>query len=202
MPRAKKQAGAWPTSGAGNNDSGERDAFREDPGTPALQADGERSIQSLLSEAKDDNPEQAANDPRICRLSWPADPEKRRAALVKILPQAIREYFGNEAVIEYRLSLDEGELAAVALEQPQIAAAFKRAKYFLCAVAEDCLAVSVVKDQSDTSARYLLERLYPEKYGKKSTADKGNGRFLDLPSADGPKSVLDGTTPKPHSEVQ
>ena len=189
-------------SGAGISNPGEPVATGDDTGRPALKADTERSIQFLQSGAEDDNQTTAAKDPRICRLSWPADPQKRRAELVKILPQAIREYFGNETVIEHRLSLEEGELAAVAAEQPKVASALGKAKDLLCAIAEDCIAMSVAQDRSSADARYLLERLYPEKYGKKSTAGNGSGRFLDLPSADGPKSVLDEIKPKPRSEVQ
>jgi hypothetical protein len=185
-----------------NETSGERDAYRQDPDYPESQAADARSIQFLQSGARDDNPMQAAGDTRICRTSWPEDPLKRREAVDKVLPQAIREYFGNESVIEHRLSLEEGELSAISLEQPKIASALGKAKELLCALAEDCLAVAVVQDRSSTDARYLLERLYPEKYGRKGVSDKGNGRFLDLPSAEGPKSVLDGTTAKPRSEVQ
>ena len=189
------KAGARSPRGAGINDGqGEYDQ----PTPPASKAAKKRSIQSLHREAKDDNPTQAASDPRICRSSWPDDPAARRKSIVEVLPQAIRDYFGNEAVIEYRLSLEEGELAQIAAERPALAAALARAQAVLCALAEDCLAVSVAEDRNSTDARYLLERLYPEKYARKSVADKGNGRDYSVPKDD-PQSVLKA---KPLSEVQ
>lgn len=200
MPRAKK-ADARPPRGAGINDDPHGEPRHgDDPAAPASKAVAKRSIQSLHSEAEDDNPTHATNDTRICRTSWPTDPEARRRELVKVLPQAIREYFGNEAVIEHRLSLEDGEVKALASEQPALAAAISRAQAVLCALAEDCLAVSVTEERNSADARYLLERLYPDKYARKSVADKGNGRDYALPKDD-PKSVLDSKT-KPLSEVQ
>lgn len=200
MPRTSK-AGARPPRGAGINDHPPGEPFAgHEPGAPGAEAAEKRSIQSLHSEAKDDNPTQAASDTRTCRTSWPTDQEARRRELVKVLPQAIREYFGNEAVIEYRLNLEDGEVKALAAEQPALKAALDRAQGVLCALAEDCLAISVTEERNSTDARFLLERLYPDKYARKTGADKGNGRDWTLPKDD-PKSVLETKT-KPHSEVQ
>lgn len=201
VPRsAKSQADARPLRGAGEGTIAGEPTVGHDPAPPASKAAKKRSILPLSTGAKNDDHPQAENDPRICRSLWPENPKDRRRELVSILPQAIREYFGNEAVIEYRLCLQEGELSEVAAENPGIAASLAKAKDLLCALAEDCLAVSIVNDRSSTDARYLLERLYPEKYARKSVSEKPNGRSYDLP-ADGPKSVLD-SKPKPHSEVQ
>lgn len=144
--------------------------------------------------AEGDLAKQDTADTRICRSSWPKDPDAKRAALAKILPQAAREYFGNTPVIAFRLNVDEDEIHDLAASDYEVARAFARAEDLLCALAEDRIAQSILGGGPSSDAKFFLERRYPEKYARKAGTSDSN-RNLDVPKKD-LHSVLDGPKPK------
>lgn len=176
-----------PEGGAGPTVVGERTYGRDEPapgGTPA----NSRSIQLGNCAPEDDDPTKANGDQRISRSKWPKDQAKRRAELVKILPQAVKEYFGNITVIAHRLNVEEAEIEALATERQEIAAAFAGAGKLLNALLEDRLTTVALTGNSGTDCRFLLERRMPETYGK--PAPQKPGRKFDLPP-EGLQSAFD-----------
>lgn len=181
------------TSGRGSNATGERDAYRHDPGNPRLQAEI-GSIQGENPADEDDIPQTAATDQRITRSKWPRDPQKRRIELARTLPQALREYYGNVRVIAAKFGLPEAEIRAEIDADPDLAAQEKYHQDTANALLEDKLLQLALTGDSGTDCRYLLERRMPETYAKKP-AQTGPKRNLDLPLQD-PGSVLDAAKPK------
>lgn len=181
------------TSGRGSNASGERDAYRDDPGNPRLQAEI-GSIQGENPADEDDIPQTAATDQRITRSKWPRDPQKRRIELARTLPQALREYYGNVRVIAAKFGLPEAEIRAEIDADPDLAAQEKYHQEIVDVLLGDKLLYLALNGSSSADCRYMAERRMPEIYAKKP-AQTGPKRNLDLPLQD-PGSVLDAAKPK------
>lgn len=181
------------TSGRGSNATGERDAYRHDPGNPRLQAEI-GSIQGGDPADEDDIPQTAATDQRITRSKWPRDPQKRRIELARTLPQALREYYGNVRVIAAKFGLPEAEIRAEIDADPDLAAQEKYHQEIVDVLLGDKLLYLALNGSSSADCRYMAERRMPEIYAKKP-AQTGPKRNLDLPLQD-PGSVLDAAKPK------
>lgn len=179
-----------PEGGLVNTKAGERAAKRHDPADERPDPDS-LSPYPACDGPKGDFQAKDEQDQRISRSKWPAAAAKKRAELVKILPQAAREYFGNVTLIAYRLNVTEEEVRSASEDSQEVAAAFAFASKLLDALLEDRLTTVALNGNSGTDCRFLLERRLPETYGKPAPQKPGR-RSLDLPET-GLASAFDPT---------
>jgi hypothetical protein len=140
-------------------------------------------------------------DQRVTRTHWPKDPAKRLEAIAKVMPEAIRDYFGNVVVIASALSLTPREVNnAIALD-PALKEAQDIATNAVAALLEDRLLYLAMNSTNAATVRFMLERRSPERWAAKDKVTKSKALEFDVPSAP-PTSVLQGGNPSEVSEAE
>lgn len=159
-------------------------AKREDPpkrrGRPrsAKPKPGAQSADSGVEQPEDQN----TAGQRVVRKKWSKVKETRLKQMAKAMPDFIREY-SNEAAIAQAMNVSRDEVGEVIagdqdlMDLMHIRAADREA------ILLDVIEHSAIRNGKSTDARWLLERIYPERYARKSAAAEAKKPSFSAPAA-------------------
>lgn len=135
------------------------------------------------AEALSGTPQDEPGVQRITRTSWPSDPTLRAEAIAKVMPQALADYFGSTVVIAAKLQLLPEEVDAIIAADPALDRAQKVNQNARAALLEDVLTYGAITDKNQTTARFLLERMDPDRWAKKTAKQAAEERSPGMPDA-------------------
>ena len=138
---------------------------------------------------EDDDDDQTTDqgDQRITRSQWPEDRDKKLAILAKIMPQALADYFGDEAIIAYRLSVWPDEVREIIESDEELQRLQALHLSFEMPALEARMMHHALNAPNGTYTKLMLERRYPGKWARE-TGKKTPVRSYDLP--EGSKAAL------------
>jgi len=130
-------------------------------------------------------------DQRAVRSKWLKDPDKRKAQMTKAMPVFIADYFGNETAIASAMSVTPAEVRAAIKVSPELVELQEIAENSVEALLLDRMTHLAMSTKSAAPVRWLLEHMFPEKYGKAMPKEaKGKGFSAPVEEVDDLKSVL------------
>jgi len=130
-------------------------------------------------------------DKRITRKAWPSDPDKRRKALDKVIPQAIDDYRGEFSAMSAGINLPITEIQQYIEADPDLQQRLENAQIKAISEVEAHLLELCLTSTSPTAAMFWLKNKAPEKWSDKSQVEvKNTGLSLPPVDADAQASVL------------
>ena len=160
-----------------------------------------RSAKSKRPETEAANPavpglnnEQA--DQRVSRSKWPKDRTKRLSAMEKAMPKFIQDYYGSTVAIASAMSVTPADVREVIDYAPDLVELQEIAENSIEDLLLNQMMYLAMNTKSSAPAKFLLEKLFPEKYAKgvsQASKSKGFGapkeKPGELPSAIKPKAT-------------
>ena len=131
-------------------------------------------------------------DQRPTRSKWPKARDKKLASMAKAMPEFINAYFGGEAAIAHAMAVTPPDVREVIQADPALVELQEVAVNSVEALLLDRMTFLALNTKSSAPTKFLLERLFPEKYGSSKVKDtKGKGFTAPTENAEGLPSVLD-----------
>ena len=115
-------------------------------------------------------------DQRITCTSWPEDRDERLQEMTKIMPRAITDYFGNSVVIAHALSVTPKDVRDCIQADEGLKELQEVCENGVEALLTDRLIHLSQKSNSPVAAKFLLEKMFPDRWAKKP-AEKSGGSF-------------------------
>lgn len=139
-------------------------------------------------------------DQRPTRSKWPKDRKKKIASMAKAMPEFLTAYFGGETAIAHAMSVTPFDVREVIQADPLLVEMQEIAVNSVEALLLDRMIHLSLTTKSSAPTKWLLEKKFPEKYGKASTDNhKAKGFTAPTEDAEGLPSVLD-SAPKTGQE--
>jgi hypothetical protein len=131
-------------------------------------------------------------DERVTRKKWPKDKDKKLAAMAKVMPEFIVEYFGNVVAISAAMYSPPSLVEKAISSDPDLIEMQEVAVNSKEALLVDRMTYLALNTKSSAPGKFLLEKEYAERWGKTTAASgtkhKGFTAPKDEPSE--MKSVL------------
>lgn len=158
-------------------------------GRPRSTTSIEGSSRQVSQPDPDSNSESV--DQRISRSKWPKDKTKRRDAMTKVMPDYIRDYYGNPVAIARAMSCPTSEVEDIILGDPDLVRVLKTAEAEQEAILLDIISYNAIQNRKSVDAKWILERKNPDRYAKKSAgAPVRKPKSAEPPAPDEMESVL------------
>lgn len=139
-----------------------------------------RSSGEDVNSSPDLNTEQA--DQRARRSKWPKDRKLRLAAMSKAMPQFISEYFGGITAIASAMNVTPADVNEVINLDPELVELKEIAVNSVEDLLLDRMTYLAMNTKSSAPVKFLLERMFPDKYGSKSGSQTKKGAGFKAPS--------------------
>lgn|GEM_PF-5125904 len=136
-------------------------------------------------------------DSGVRRSKWPKDDGVRFKELLKILPRAIQDYYGDESMISTQLSLPMHEIVEAIGSDEDLIAAQEAAMIAGVAKVESHLFHLSTTSKSPTAAMFYLKNVAPKKWSDKQTVEVKSGFEVPTESeaSSSVLSVIQGSKP-------
>lgn len=129
---------------------------------------------------------------KIERKVWPHDKEKRMAAAMKPMRQALIDYEGQEAAIASALRLPLAEVMEIIESDDGLSTLYEEQRNYATSRVERQLYKLALESSTPTAAMFYLKNARPEKWSDKSQVEVKNMGFTPPPAdAERPVSFLE-----------
>lgn len=171
--------GKLPVSGV---KSGGEPAKRDDPPKRRGRPRSAKNNQGAQHASGDAVPEtQNTADQRVVRKKWSTNPATRKKQMAKAMPDFIQQY-SNEAAIAQAMNVSRAEVSDVIASEPALVELMQVRSADREAILLDVIEHSAIMNGKSTDARWLLERMHPDRYVRKTGSATGAKKRFSAPA--------------------
>jgi len=112
----------------------------------------------------------------------PKDKAKRQKSMKKDMPEYIQAYYGNDVAIAAAMKVTPAEVREVVASEPRLLDLMEIADTSQESLLLDRMQYLAMNSNSPAACRWVLERKYPERYGKTPAAAKTKSSGFTAPT--------------------